>query len=157
MTIKQALSHFEYKLSNHWKPTAKDIEAYNEIVEFTESSLKNQYNDNQLFAKLYIYIYGEFLKYYEGTVMDNIPQKELHRILDKPIEQLINEFIDKHQIIELALQVPKEIRYLHPLETRYKELQKDFNFEDVEKLPYNETEDNLTSLINMALTKYNKQ
>ena len=43
MTIKKALEHFEWKLSNKWQPTEKDIEAYNEIVEFTEAKLKQQY------------------------------------------------------------------------------------------------------------------
>jgi len=148
-TINKAIKHFEWKLTKHWKPTDKDLEAYNEIVEFTEAKLKQQYNDNQLFAKLYISFYGELIKYYDTTVFDNTPQKALHKILDTPIENLIQKFLDKVNLQEQTLQHRKTNGIKHPRIVSTEDIDL-----DAEAMTYQETEDNLTAMINMALTKY---
>ena len=149
MTIKKALEHFEWKLSNKWQPTEKDIEAYNEIVEFTEKQLKQQYNDNQLFAKLYISFYGELIKYYDTTVFDNVPQKALHKILDTPIENLIQKFLDKVNLQEQTIEHRKAKGINHPRIVSTEDIEL-----DPEAMTYQEAEDNLTAMINMALTKF---
>lgn len=149
MTIKKALEHFEWKLSNKWQPTEKDIEAYNEIVEFTETKLKQQYNDNQLFAKLYISFYGELIKYYDTTVFDNVPQKALHKILDTPMENLIQKFLDKVNLQEQTIEHRKAKGINHPRIVSTEDIEL-----DAEAMTYEEAEDNLTAMINMALTKF---
>lgn len=149
MTIKKALEHFEWKLSNSWKPTTKDIEAYNEIVEFTETKLKQQYNDNQLFAKLYITFYGELLKYYNASVFDNIPQKAIHKILDTPIEVIITKFVEKAKLIEQTKEHTDKNGFKHPKLVDTSDIKI-----DADSMTYEEAEDNLTALINMALNKY---
>ena len=55
MNIDKALQHFEYKLKNHWKPTAKDIEAYNSILDFKEHRQSVSLSENELLAKLWIH------------------------------------------------------------------------------------------------------
>jgi hypothetical protein len=147
MNIKKAIEHFEWKLSNHWKPTAKDIEAFNEIVKFSKNTLENNFNNNLFAAKLYVIYYGELLKYYESTVFDDIPQKELHKQLDKSFNEIVSDFIDKHHDIEMALQIPKEKRYKHPKETK-------LEFKKLDKMQYEETETNLVNLFNLAFSKY---
>ena len=153
MTIHKAIRHFEWKLSNNKNTTKTDGEAYNTMVEFVEQKHKQQYNENQLFAKLYITFFGEMLKYYNATVFDKEPQKAIHQILNTPIEVLIDKFIDKHQTIEYVLQIPKEYRYektkyIHP--SKYK----DFDIKHVDKMQYQEVEENFKSMINLALNEY---
>ena len=154
MTIKKALDRISWRLSNGWKANEKDIEALNTIAKFVNQKHDEDFNNNTLFAKLYVYIYGEFLKYYEATVFDNIPQKELHKELDKPFSQIVEEFIDKHHLIEMALQMPPEIRYKHPKQIRYKYKDIDFEFKHIEKIDYKEAKNNLVKLINLALNEY---
>jgi len=46
MTPEKALSHFKYKLTTSWKPTAFDLEAYNALVEFVNEK-QNAYGQNK--------------------------------------------------------------------------------------------------------------
>lgn len=159
MTIKKAIEHFQFKLSNVWKPTQPDIEAYNSIIEFVEEKHNNQINNNQLFAKLYISYYAEIIKYYQASVFDKEPQKALHKILDTPIEQLINDFVKKVNDIEVSNKMKLAgINLKHPILQTDQEKEKNleiFRPEMLEnELEYEEAKDNLTSLINLALNEY---
>ena len=153
MTIKKAVEHFEWKLdpkNKQWKATPNDIEAYNEIISFTEHKLKEQFNDNQLFAKIFVSFYGELLRYYENTIFDVEPSKVLYQILDTPFDRLVDKFIEKHYDIELALQIPKKDRYKHPAELK----RLGYDIKDVPRLDKQQTIEQLTAMINMALTKF---
>ena len=92
MTPEKAVQHFHFKLSNVWDASETDIKAFESLKDYVIANQKRTANDNQLFAKLYIYLYGEFLNYYKSTVFDNIPQKELNKVLETPIEQIIESF-----------------------------------------------------------------
>ena len=92
ITINKAVEHFVFKLKNVWKPTSKDGEAINEIINFVNDKHKKQFSDNQLFAKLYIHYLGKLLRFHQCSVFDGTPEKELNRIFNTPIESLINEF-----------------------------------------------------------------
>lgn len=54
MKIEQAIKHFHYKLSNHWKPSEADIKAFDTIKDYVIDTNKRQLKDNDLFAKLFI-------------------------------------------------------------------------------------------------------
>ena len=149
MTIKKAIDHFAWKFKNSWKPTSKDVEAYNEIATFTEDKLKQQFADNQLFAKLYITFYGELLRYYNATVFDKEPQKALNKILDTPIEILIEKFVDKANLIEQTKEWFDEAGNSHPRLSDTSSIKP-----EEESMTLNEATENLTAMINMALTKY---
>ena len=56
---------------------------------------EQQFQQNQLFAKLYIFVYMRFISKMGATVMNNEPRKAIHKILEKPIEQWIEEFKDE--------------------------------------------------------------
>ena len=55
MNIERALSHIKWKFENHWKPTQKDVEAYNSIIEYKELHETNNLSENELLAKLWIH------------------------------------------------------------------------------------------------------
>lgn len=150
ITINKALAHLQWRFTNGWKPTEKDIEAYNEIVSFADQKMQQQFNDNQLFAKLYITMLGELLIYYNTTVMDNTPQKALNKILDTPIEVIIKKFLKKANLQEQVKADGTNKDHLHPLAHDTSHI--DIN---AEAMSYNEAIDNLTTMINMAINKYN--
>ena len=152
-TVKKAIEHFIYKLdpkNNIWKATETDIKAIKLIAEFTEEKLNQQFNDNQLFAKIFVSFYGELLKYYESTVFDIEPAKELNKMLDMSFDRLVDKFIEKHYNIELALQIPKKDRYKHPTELK----RLGYDIKDVERLDKETTTDQLKVMINMALDSW---
>lgn len=95
MTIKKAVDHFVFKLSNVWKATEKDAEAINEIMKFVEVRSKEQFNDYHLFAKLYVMVYAQFLEKYNATVFDDIPTKQLSKYLGTSLDIIIQRFTDK--------------------------------------------------------------
>lgn len=95
ISIKKAVEHFEFKLdpkNKIWKATKKDVESYNTIMDFVESKHKQQINDHHLFAKLYIMVYAQYLDKYKATVFDDIPQKEMHKLISKPLSYFIELF-----------------------------------------------------------------
>ena len=159
MNIIKAIKHFEFKLTKHWKPTKTDLEAYNEILDFVEHKHKEQINDNQLFAKLYISYYAEILKYYQATVFDKEPQKTLHKILDTPIEQVIKDFVKTANEIEVENKMKLAgIEIKHPALVSKDQKQREADIFKIEmlddELNYEEAKDNLTSLINLSLNTY---
>ena len=55
MNIDKAISHFEYKLKNSWKPTKADIEAYNAIIDYKETQDNIAVAQNESLCKLFIH------------------------------------------------------------------------------------------------------
>ncbi len=149
MTIKKAIEHFEFKFTNVWKPTQPDIDAYNTILNFVKDKHEQQYNENQLFAKLYITFYGELIKYYNATVFDKEPQKALHQILDTSIETLIQKFLDKANLQEQTIKHSTKNGFKHPNQVDTSDIKP-----DAVAMTYDEAEQNLTTMINLALNTY---
>ena len=151
-TITKAINHFKWKFQNSWKPTQQDVEAYNQIVEFTEKKHEQQFVDQQLFAKLYIKYYGELIRYYKSSVFDKEPQKEINRILDTPIEHLIQDFCKTVKEVEQSrtLEVRGDIK--HPLQWTAEEKA---NIKLVkEEITEEDATTNLTAMINFAIDNY---
>jgi len=153
-TVKKAVEHFIWKLdpkNNQWDATENDIKSLKEIVKFVEHKHEQQYNNNQLFAKLYITFYGELIKYYNATVFDKEPQKALHQILDTSIETLIQKFLDKANLQEQTIKHSTKNGFKHP---------KQVDTSDIEPgaiaMTYAEAKENLTTMINLALNQYEK-
>ena len=153
MSINKAIQHFEFRLKNHWKPTVKDIESYNCMVEFVEDKNKQQINDNQLFAKLYIKYYSELIKYYRSSLFDKEPQKDINRLLDTPIEDIINEFRETIRTIEQSKMFEVNGTLKHPLKWS-EEDKKSISMSKVELIPYEEAADNLIATVNLALNTF---
>jgi len=170
MTVTKALEQFTFKLTKVWKATPIDIDAYNTLADFVEKNHKRQTQDFHLFAKLYIMVYALYLKKYKATVFDDIPKKELHKLLSKPTSYFIELFTDRLNESELYslfndLNIDME---QHPA-TKTKE--QDENEVDVlqEALKdeeafnkftgkiwdYETVKDNLEAQINNVINKYN--
>jgi len=149
MTIKKALDHFSYKLQKVWKTTETDQKAIDTIYDFVNKKNKQQFNDNQLFGKLYITFYGELLRFYKTDVFDKEPQKAINKILDSPIELIIEKFINKAQTEE------QRLHYIDQKTGNYK-AQKDWkNVLLVEKMNTEEAETMLTAMVNNAINAFN--
>ena len=155
-TIKKAVEHFIFKLdpkNNIWKASEADGKAITQIVKFVEDKHEEQLRNNQLFAKLYITYYGELLKYYKASIFDKEPQKDLHKTLDTPLETIIDTFRTTLKDIEIAntFEVNGSIR--HPLEWSEQD-KANIKMKKVNLIPYQEAEDNLTAMINLALNTF---
>ena len=139
MTIEKALSRIEWRFTQgkSFLPNEGDAEAYNFIAEFCIKKQGTQLKDNQLFGKLYIFLFKEFLKFYRTDVTDSIPQKELHRILDKKLPLLITEFLDERNQINLE-----------------RHIEADFPIGKFKKMEYQEVSENFRTLINGALNSF---
>ena len=149
MTIKKAIEHFTWRFSNGLTPTPKDVEAINEIIEFTENTLNKNFDNQQLFAKLYITMYGELIKYFNASVFDKEPQKALHQILNTPLDAIIDKFVDKANLQEQTIEHSKKNGFKHPKQVDTSDIKP-----DAIAMTKDEAIENLTAMINMALTKF---
>jgi hypothetical protein len=139
MTPEKALAHFKYKLTTSWKPTAFDLEAYNALVEFVNEKQKQQLIDNQLFGKLYIYLYSQFTNYYKCSLVDDIPQKELNKILDKPLKAIVSDLVDNNKLIDIEHYISNNN-----------------SLDGFVEVSYNDIADNLRVMVNASLNQFNK-
>jgi hypothetical protein len=89
MNIEKALSHFEWKLKNHWKPTAKDIEAFNSILDFKEHRQSISLSENELLAKMWIHQ----LMLLNATKMYSA--KRAIQAIDEILEQTVYDWVLK--------------------------------------------------------------
>lgn len=152
MTINKAIEHFRWKFENVWTASIDDKKAFDTIAKFINDKHKNQFNNHQLFAKLYITYYGELLKYYRTDVFDDIPQKELHKVLNRPLERIIEDFVKKATDIEQSLQYEVNGVLKHPLQLSSDQKESIEILDAV--MTYDEAEKNLTSLINLAINEF---
>ncbi len=136
MTPKRALDHFKWKFQNKWKPTEQDIEAYNTLAEYVVENSKQQIIDNELFAKMYIYMMGFMLVRYDATFFDEIPQKELHKLLNKSTKQILSDVLDIHNINDFEQVVKKN------------------KIKNHEPMTYKEASENLKIMVNGAINEY---
>ena len=157
-TITKAISHLKWRFQNGWNPTNRDIESFNMIVDFQNVQHKTQFDNNQLFGKLFIKYYTELLKHYETTVWDKEPGKELNKLLNTDIKQLIVELVKTSNEQELYLKMREGgFKGVHPRELNDKDkefLKLEIGWLDEKSMTYDEALTNITSMINNALTNY---
>jgi hypothetical protein len=173
MTIEKALGHFGWKLdpkNNQWKPTGKDIEAYNFMCDYVEQKQREQLNNYLLFAKLYTYLFGEFLKYYKCSPLSNTPQKALNSILAKDLDFLVKNLTDDMNVQEMYLYCVESnlsgFMDKHPFQVTSKKkkemvnaLQESVTNDGGEGLlkpswEYQDVEENLKVMINAAINQF---
>lgn len=83
MNIEQAINHFEYKLKNHWKPTKKDVEAYNSLIDYKEQQESASLSENEALAKLFIH---QFILLCQTKIMTSeMALKSINDILSKSV------------------------------------------------------------------------
>lgn len=96
MTVEKALQRIMWRFSEpkQFTPNLQDVEAIEAIKTAFDDMKKGLYDSNQGFAKLFIFTYAYFIKHYKADLFDEIPQKEISRMLEKPISVLIQRFTD---------------------------------------------------------------
>lgn len=128
MTVNKAMQRMAWRLGSGkpYQPNQTDADAYNTIASYIEEKQKRTIIDNQLFGKLYIYLYGEFVNYYNTTAENNIPQNELNRLLAKDLRTIVTEVMDRMNTKELELCVKNEqdLKSYNPME--YEEVAENF-------------------------------
>ena len=96
MTTKQAINRIGWRFGGNGnkKPfpvNAEDIEAFNQFSEYYEQTQKQQFEANELFAKLYIFTSMRVMEKEGSTVFDNSARRRIGNILKKPLSQIIQE------------------------------------------------------------------
>ncbi|RIV50901.1 hypothetical protein D2V93_08500 [Flagellimonas taeanensis] len=96
MKKKEAIQRLGWRFANHstFNVNAKDIEAWNTIIELVNSHDADGFKNNQLFAKAYIGLLKATLEHYGTDIFDSKPQKAMHKYLEKPLQWHIKEFVE---------------------------------------------------------------
>jgi hypothetical protein len=93
MKTKEAISRLAYTIGKSHKPNETDKLALNSIITFINKSDQEAVQENNLFAKLYVFLLREFLLHYNHDI--DFANKQLNRELSYPlsshIELLTNE------------------------------------------------------------------
>ena len=156
MTITKAIERISWRFKNHIKSNKTDQEALNAVVSFVNTKHKKQLQDNEMFAKVYIFMYAYFIKHYNTDIFDSIPQKELHRYLNQPLESIIERFKDRLNEQEMeSMFREKGIKIKHPAtETKKKreDTLKKFTRKDFDDVwDYETVSEHLETMINLTL------
>lgn len=141
-----------------------DIQALQDIAEYVEKTQKQQFEQNETLAKLFVIVYAQYLKKYNTTVFDEIPQKEMYKLLDKPLNYFIQLFTDRLNESELyTLFNDLNIELTHPatktIETKQKELNALKTHEKrilSDVWDYETVQDNLILQINQFINNFGK-
>lgn len=138
MKIKKSIDRIRWRFASgkEFKPNENDITAFNEVAEYISRKEKDNIIDNQLFGKLYIYLFGEFVNYYKATAIDTIPQQELHKLLDKNIADIVNEVKDRLNNAELE----------HAIKANA--------YDKYKPMEYEEVAENMRIMVSAALNNY---
>lgn len=115
MTITKAIQRFVWRLKNGWKANENDLEALNTIIDFVNNKHNAQLSNNEVAFKLYVTALSWFIDHYKTDVFDPIPQKELHKLLNKPLQPFIQRFTDKINL--KALESVLDEKGINPLKT----------------------------------------
>ena len=142
MNINKALEHFKWKFENSWKPTEKDVEAFNSIIAYKEMQESYNLQHNESLAKLWIH---------QMILLSNTDMYDGKRCI-----QVIDEILDK-SVYEWCLEMKEQLPMMNfrAAEKRYagdEELMKAFTFIPKEDDIIKFVERNITRIIN----KYEK-
>ena len=100
MEIRKAINRIGWRFggndNKHPFPVNEtDIDAYNSISDYVEETQKGQFRNNELFGKLFILAYAKMIEHYKTDVFDDIPRKAMYKLLDRPIEKIIEDFTQR--------------------------------------------------------------
>lgn len=153
-TINDSIKHLFFMWNKgHWKVTTDNSrDAINKLSDYVEKNQEKQLKENLLFAKLYIAHLSYLVKLHRASFRSPIPQKELHKLLDMPIERIIEEFVSTINDIEQSkvMEINRDLK--HPI-TWTKEERASMKIIEP-TIDYDFAEDNLTAMINLALDQY---
>lgn len=95
MDIYKSLSRIKWRFEQgkSFIPNETDITAFNDILLYYEETQKQQFEANELFAKLYIYIFQKVLEQEKSTVFDNRARNKIGNLLKLPLTQIIENLV----------------------------------------------------------------
>ena len=136
MNINKALEHFEWKFKNSWKPTQKDVEAYNSILEYKAQQESYNLSRNENLAKLWIH---------QMILLSNTDAYTGERCI-----QVIDEILSKsvyQWCLEMKEQLPMmQFRALEKLGSSDEELKK--------TLAFTISEENIIKFVEKEITRF---
>ena len=124
-------------------PNENDIDSLNTLIGWMNRQQSESVKNNQLFAKLYIYFLNQTIRYFEANIFDEIPQKELNKLLDLPLDNYYNAF---HK----ELQSNNVSRVVNDKSINKEDLIKEIS----DKYTLEECTEKLDTMINEALNRF---
>ena len=98
-----------------FKINQNDIDALQSIADYVERTQKEQFQNNELFAKMYILCYMRILEKDNTTVFETFARRKLYGLLKLPISSMIEkftEFLNEQEVLNLFEEL--KIKPLHP-------------------------------------------
>lgn len=105
-----------FKSKKAFLPSKFDKRCLNSIINWINDEKKRSLENNRLFAKLYIYFLNQNIDKFETTVFDDIPQKNLSRLLNMPLDSFYISFknsFDQNNRLEVLNSLGIEINHLN--------------------------------------------
>lgn len=92
--IEKAIQRIAWRFTTDksFKPNENDIDSVNCLIDWINRQTSETIKNNQLFAKLYIYHLNQSIRYFQTTVFEDIPQKDLSKLLDLPLKNFYIAF-----------------------------------------------------------------
>lgn len=106
MKLSEAFSRYKFQVTSGNKPNEKDIEAFNVIAEYLQKVQEETIQDNLLFAKLYMYLLGKLVSYYNNADEAN---KHIGKILSQKTDNLIGILEMELRAMELRQVLPDPV------------------------------------------------
>lgn len=105
-----------------------DLKALRSIDDYIVKTQKEQFQDYELFAKLYINYLTELIEHYETTILDSVPRRKINNILKQSLPDLINKLTDSLNDSE-KYSLFKEIKVdlMHPVLQKKEEAANNFS------------------------------
>ena len=72
-----------------------DVDAINGIAAYIERTQKEQFKQNELFAKLYIKVYAKMIAHYKTDVFDINVRRRMNDMLSTPMEIIMQDFTEQ--------------------------------------------------------------
>ncbi len=141
--IEKAVQRIGWRMKQgHWNFNENDVTAFNLIVDYVEGHQKKLFDQHEMFAKLYIHIYGHYLMKYMATPYDKIPRQVLSGELMKSVEDHIKEF---HRITNDTLQIKQLEKLKNP---------SDINNFKIDTFDYDFVFDSIVKQVNEVILKH---
>lgn len=154
--IKKHIDRIKWRISNGgWKANQLDLDALNGIIEYANKEQDETFAENEQFAKLYIYLYLEFLRYFDCTVYEKQPEKTIQSILNRSLDVLLDDLIYTINQQNLYDRLKENgFQFGHPLQLKEDVKKKNLEIMEStngEKFTKEEVSDNITAMVNTAL------
>jgi hypothetical protein len=106
--MKKAIERLKWRMGNEtFRPNKNDVEAINEIITFYNDFESRVFERQELFAKLYVYLFMKVLEQDKSTVFENEARRKIGNILEKPLCQIIEELQQSLNDSELYVMIDK--------------------------------------------------